>query len=135
MPKDKRTHEELAAQFTQLVEQSGLSGDQLSDNPAWQKRLQEITAFLPEDLTRNLIDRMQMAVEGGISNVAAFSRIHGLTKAEVKLLTSLSAGLTAADHAKKMGISVNTGRVHMQRILDKTAAKGQLDLIKMLNKH
>lgn len=134
MPKDKRTHAEMATQFVELVKQFESTDDFLIDNPGWQERLQEITAFLPDELMADLTNRLQIGASDQFANTEAFSRIYGLTKAETKLLTSLVAGLSVPDHAKKLGISVNTGRVHMQRILDKTAASGQLDLMKMLHK-
>lgn len=134
MPKDKRTDEELTAQFTELAEQFELNNDRLRHNPAWQQRLQDIIAFLPNHVTTDLIARMQKASQDQAANTHAFAQLYGLTNAEEKLLVSLAAGLSVPGHAKKLGISVNTGRVHMQRILDKTFANGQLDLMKMLHK-
>ncbi len=145
MPKDKPTHEDIttedtttedmATEFVELVKHFALSDDFLSDNSVWPERLQEIATFLPKELTSDLVDRMRTIAHEQSADIEAFSRIHDLTKAEEKLLISLAAGLSVPAHSKKLGISVNTGRVHMQRILDKTAASGQLDLMKMLHKH
>jgi len=135
LPKNKQINKELTAQFEELAEQFELNSDRLRHNPAWQQRLQDIIEFLPNHVTADLITRMQKLTQDQAANTYAFAQLYGLTNAEEKLLVSLAAGLSVPDHAKKMGISVNTGRVHMQRILDKTAASGQLYLMKMLHKH
>lgn len=135
MPKDKPTDEDLALQFMEMADHLELTDERLADYPQWQDRIKEIIAFLPDGVASDLVGRMQSYARDHSVDTQSFAKLHGLTKAEEKLLTSLAAGLSVPDHAKKLDISVNTGRVHMQRILDKTAASGQLDLIKMLHKH
>ncbi len=130
----KPTSQELSAKFIELADKIRIAEEPLAENKMWQDRMREIIDYLPPPIVSNLVERMQIAARDEYADTQYFAKIHGLTPAEEKLLISLSDGLTVPEHAKSLEISVNTGRVHMQRILDKTGASGQLDLIKMLNK-
>ena len=128
----KKTHidKTLSERSVKLANKLALIGEPLTDNPHWQKRLREIMDFLPEDTVAGLVARMENVAGEKSAQLKNFAELYGLTPAEIKLLASLSDGLSVPEHAAKMGISVNTGRVHMQRILDKTSTSGQLDLMK-----
>lgn len=130
----KPTSQELSTKFIELADKISLAEEPLAENKIWQDRMREVIDHLPSPIVSNLVERMQIAARDECADTQYFAKIHGLTPAEEKLLISLSDGLTVPEHANNLGIAVNTGRVHMQRILDKTSASGQLDLIKMLNK-
>ncbi|GGC98995.1 helix-turn-helix transcriptional regulator [Aquisalinus flavus] len=115
--------------YAQLFE---FDGERLGDVPVWQERMRDIARQLPPDLVKGLTERMRHAAPGELTDYHAFSERYGLTVSEKKLLVSLAGGFSVPDHARRTGISVNTARVHMQNLLDKTGAGGQVDLIKML---
>lgn len=101
--------------------------------PAWLERVEQIAQYLPREQLDALLHRLDHAKGIDFTDVQGFATSHNLTEAEEKLLSSLASGLSVPEHAKKMDISVNTGRVHMQNILNKTGAAGQLDLMRMLH--
>jgi len=115
----------------------GLSfkGQAFSDDPAWSDRIAEIIDHLPDDRLEPILARLRTSVGEDLIDIGGFSKAYGLTPAEQKLLDSLFMGRSVPDHAAYYSISVNTGRVHMQRVLDKTGASGQLDLIRLLYAH
>ena len=65
-------------------------------------------------------------------DLAGFAGRHGLTPAETRLLAHFADGTSIAQYAEKQAISVNTARVHMQRILEKTGTSRQTDLMRTL---
>lgn len=130
----KTTTPELFSEFIKLAKKTGIARESLEKNHIWHKRIEEVVDYLPAQTVSDLIERMQITVGDQNALTKNFAETHSLTPAEEKLLISLSEGLSVPDHAKTLAISVNTGRVHMQNILDKTGANGQLDLMRMLHK-
>ncbi len=61
-----------------------------------------------------------------------FREVFGLTETEVKVATGLFGGESSRDVADRLGISVNTVRNHLARILDKTHSSGQAELSRRL---
>jgi len=53
----------------------------------------------------------------------------GLTAAESEVTMRLASGLTLKDTARRLNISVNTARNHLQSVFDKSGIKRQSDLI------
>ena len=119
--------------FAKLAERFDFANMASEDGAHMQARLKEIAEFLPDDVVRDMNSKMEKMLPQAGVNVQDFADMHGLTKAETKLLNSLAQGRSVPEHAKHVSISVNTGRVHMQRILDKTGAASQLQLMKMLH--
>ncbi len=60
------------------------------------------------------------------------SESFGLSEAQTRSALALTAGLSIAEGAKQMGISVNTFRTHLARIYDKTGAKSKTDLVRLM---
>lgn len=60
------------------------------------------------------------------------AHLHGLTATEAELAASLAEGRTVADFAKARGISELTVRTHLKHVLDKTGARRQAELVRML---
>ena len=56
----------------------------------------------------------------------------GLTAAERSLTLDLVAGKSLKETAEARGISVNTARCHLGRIFDKTGARRQAELVRLL---
>lgn len=60
------------------------------------------------------------------------ARIHGLTPTEAELAVALAEGSTVAEFATQRGCTEQTARTHVKRILSKTGAARQADLVRML---
>lgn len=60
-----------------------------------------------------------------------FVRRYGITPAECRLLVLLTQGLTLADAAETLGISMTTARTHVARLLAKTGTDSQADLMRL----
>lgn len=58
------------------------------------------------------------------------ARLHGLTPAESELAARLVVGDTLGDAAERRGITRETARTHLKRILHKTGAKNQADFVR-----
>lgn len=108
-------------------------GIPILSEPVWRKRAYEIAAWLSSRDRRGIADRLRHAspVRRPVK-VKNFATQFALTPAETRLVESLARGATVAEHAAERGISVNTARVHMQRVLEKTGAHRQANLVRML---
>lgn len=121
--------EKLVARFSRM----SIAGVPLSAEPLWAERLHEIAAWLPDNVRHEMTSGLGRFPNGPASaDLEEFADRHGLTPAETRLVESVALGLTVAEHAANRGISVNTARVHMQRVLEKTGARRQARLIRML---
>ena len=65
----------------------------------------------------------------------AFARLYGLTPAELKVLLTLSPGLTAKEAARELGLREPTVKTHLQRIYVKTGMSRQSELVRLLLAH
>jgi DNA-binding CsgD family transcriptional regulator len=66
----------------------------------------------------------------GIEDV--LRQLHGFTPAESAVTVLLLEGASVREVSERLGITWNTARTHVQRILGKTNARTQADLIRML---
>lgn len=57
---------------------------------------------------------------------------YGLTAAEGRLLATLFEGCSVPQAAHRLGVARSTARTHLQRIFDKTGARRQGDLLRMV---
>lgn len=112
-----------------LVRDAGLFD--LDYDPAELERMNKIFEHLPDQTVLDLSKRLAFLMQEKQPDLTAFSDKHGISPAERKLLESLIEGLTVVAHAEREGISVNTARTHMRRLLEKTGSGGQLDLIRL----
>ncbi|ASK89924.1 helix-turn-helix transcriptional regulator [Sphingorhabdus sp. SMR4y] len=110
-------------------------GVKISSEPIWSERVEEIIANLPAETLDGIVSRIRQSSENQIVDFAAFGEAHGLTPAEIKLVDSIVGGLSVPEHAECHGISVNTARVHMQRVLEKTGSRRQTDLLRKVLGH
>ena len=58
--------------------------------------------------------------------------IYGFTAAQAQLAQLLAQGEDRAGAAKKIGVSINTVRTHLQRLFDRTGVRSQSVLISIL---
>lgn len=121
-------------EIPELTKKLGILDQYVGEDPKITARLEDILAQLPENLVTNLHSRMTNQLQIARAGYDRFASEHGISKAEKRLLDSLVNGMTVVQHAEANGISVNTARTHMRRLLDKTGSKGQLDLVGKVNR-
>ncbi len=63
---------------------------------------------------------------------ARLSALYDLTPAEARLVAALAGGASLRSHADATGTSINTVKTHLRHVLDKTGARGQSDLIRLM---
>lgn len=122
----------VTKEFRKYLERLEINGQSILEDEEWLARAEAIAEFLPPDILEDVNARLQKAVVQDEANFAEFAKAYALTAAETSLLKSLWKGQTVAQHSRDLGISTNTGRTHMQHLLDKTGANGQLDLVRLL---
>ncbi|WP_299321746.1 helix-turn-helix transcriptional regulator [Parasphingopyxis sp.] len=115
-----------------LRDQLRIDGEKIGSEPVWSDRVAEIFDILPDDLVPDINARLIQGRGSEITDFKNFGQRYGLTAAEVKIVESIAEGLSVPDHAAANGISVNTARVHMQRVLEKTGARRQTDLLRLV---
>ncbi|MEM8695745.1 MAG: helix-turn-helix transcriptional regulator [Pseudomonadota bacterium] len=115
-----------------LRDQLRIDGEKIGSEPVWSDRATEIFDNLPDGLVADLNTRLIRGRGSEIIDFKNFGQRYGLTAAEVKIVESIAEGLSVPDHAAANGISVNTARVHMQRVLEKTGARRQTDLLRLV---
>ncbi len=64
--------------------------------------------------------------------IASAKDIYGLTNAHAQVALLLAQGHDPSLAAKKLGVSINTVRTHVQRMFDKTGARSQSALVGLL---
>jgi DNA-binding CsgD family transcriptional regulator len=69
----------------------------------------------------------------GVGAVADVLRqVHGLTRAEARLVELLLGGLSLEAVSERLGVTKETGRTHLKRILPKVGARSQADLMRIV---
>lgn len=68
----------------------------------------------------------------GTPRLAVLQQVYGLTKAEAQTALDLLNGLTLGEAALRKGVSRNTLRTHLARLMEKTGTTRQVDLIRLL---
>lgn len=85
-----------------------------------------------------LLPRVPVAVvfvsdgEREIDAEALLPQMYGFTPAEARVAKLLAEGLKVDDITARLGVSTPTVRTHVRRVLEKTDARGQADLIRIL---
>jgi len=62
----------------------------------------------------------------------ALRQLYGFTYSEARFAAYLLGGGRVEEIAALLGVSLNTARTHTRRILEKSGARGQADLLRML---
>ena len=67
-----------------------------------------------------------------IDKIDASAALFGLSGAQQRLAELIASGHDVVASAARLGITVNTAKTHLQRIFDKTGARSQATLIRLL---
>lgn len=60
--------------------------------------------------------------------------VHGLTRAERQVLEAIAAGQSPQDAAAALGVALSTVRTHLHRLFEKTGARRQSDLVRLVRR-
>lgn len=112
-----------------IVQASGVLGEDRQDDPDQLARVREIMSQLHPQMRADLVERITSEDAIKSLRIKRFCDHHNLTSAERKLVESLCAGITSEDHAKQHFISPNTVRTHLQRVRQKVGVKRQAQVI------
>lgn len=118
-------------ELVELIADSELLGRDRHDDPAQHARLKQILGHLDENLRQDIVTRFVSEDSLTKLKLRRFVERYGLTKAEAKLVESLCAGRSSAEHAEAHSISPNTVRTHMQRVREKLGVKRQAEIVRM----
>lgn len=58
-----------------------------------------------------------------------------LTPAELRVALLTCEGIGLVEVARRLGVSINTARTHLQRVFDKTGTRRQADLVRLIARH
>jgi len=59
-------------------------------------------------------------------------QLYGLTPTEARLADLLMEGLEVREIAERAGTTLETARVHLKRVLSKTGARRQMELVRLM---
>ncbi len=65
------------------------------------------------------------------TDLRMLQRLWGLTATEAQVASGLASGESLAEVAERLGVSHNTARTHLARVLDKTGAHRQQELVRL----
>ena len=111
------------------VDQLGLMDFDLCADQSRSNRLLEILSQLPDHFVDELDARLAREILPERVMIEKFAADHSITAAETRLLAGLLESVSVSEHAEAFGISINTARTHMRRLLEKTGARNQTDLV------
>ncbi|MEQ1731447.1 MAG: helix-turn-helix transcriptional regulator, partial [Vicinamibacterales bacterium] len=63
---------------------------------------------------------------------ASLESLYGLTRRESDVASALARRLSLRDAARELGITYETARSHLRRVFEKTGARRQTDLVRLL---
>jgi DNA-binding CsgD family transcriptional regulator len=131
------TFERMVARAAQTSSGEGLdAGGMLTVGYAPGKTLRLLVSPLPRDgFGAGSLGPAVMVLAADDQAVPAWApeqlqNAFGLTRAEALLLAALVTGESVSDHARRLGISVETARTHLKHVLNKTGHHRQVDLVR-----
>jgi DNA-binding CsgD family transcriptional regulator len=96
--------------------------------------LSDHVGFAPSDRAAVLfVDDLEESDVASPADVSLLRASFGLTAAESRLALRLAAGATLADAADAFGVTQNTVRAQLRAVFEKTGARRQSDLIRLLS--
>ena len=127
--------ERARADIPSLLNALDLSYLDLANEPERLNRLKVIADNLPDNFVVGLANRLQHESDKIAHNPQGFFEEYHISPAEAGLLKSLAEGKTVTEHAKGKNVSVNTVRTQIRRLLEKTNASNQTDLVRVYLSH
>jgi DNA-binding CsgD family transcriptional regulator len=67
-----------------------------------------------------------------LSRSAVLRRFYGLTPAEARIADLLASGKEVGEAAARLGMTLETGRFHVKRVLSKTGTRRQAELVRLM---
>ena len=116
-------------ELTELVAASGVMGVDRAEDPEQQARVHQILSHFGDEMREDLVYRIASEESLNFIKIKRFCEKHELTSAEQKVVESLCAGLSLAQHAESHFISPNTARTHLQRVREKVGVSRQADIV------
>lgn len=130
-PAGKRPDRNIARQhFVQFAKSFSIIDADFKSEPAIIDRIGELIDQMPDHTLSGLIARMELWATPQSIVMDDFCATYHISPAEARLLAALVNGGRIATHAESEGISINTARTHMRRLLEKTGSSGQVDLVR-----
>ncbi|MEM1403836.1 MAG: helix-turn-helix transcriptional regulator [Pseudomonadota bacterium] len=116
-------------ELTELVAASGVMGVDRAEDPEQRDRVHQILSHFGNEMREDLVYRIASEESLNFIKIRRFCERHELTSAEQKVVESLCAGLSLAQHAEAHFISPNTARTHLQRVREKVGVSRQADIV------
>lgn len=93
-----------------------------------------VTIVMVEGLNgvRQIVATLRQIAQVHAIHLGQAIRRYGLTPAEARLLDILCAGASMPQAAMQLGVARTTARTHLQRIFDKSGARRQSDLQRLI---
>lgn len=94
----------------------------------------DITMVMVEGLSgaRQIVATLRQIAQSRAAHLGQAIRRFGLTPAEARLLDILCEGASVPQAAEQLGVAPTTARTHLQRIFDKSGARRQSDLQRLI---
>ena len=116
-------------ELSELIADSGILGEDRAGDRAQEDRLRKILGQYDNTMRVEIAQRIGAEQDSKPSKISRFCKRFALTAAEKKVVESLCAGRSLAQHAESHFISPNTARTHLQRIREKTSISRQADIV------
>lgn len=122
---DRKAVEALIASSPELADYARL----YPDAP---RRAVEIVTGVAGDYADMGIDLVIETADDAHARAARLSAVHGLTRSEALLALHIGDGGSLKDFVATRGVSRNTARNQLQQVFDKTGARRQAELVRLL---
>jgi DNA-binding CsgD family transcriptional regulator len=70
--------------------------------------------------------------EANLSQPTVLQHLYGFTPAEAQIATQLASGMGVKEIAENLKVRQNTVRIHLKNIYDKTGARRQAELVRLV---
>lgn len=127
---DRRNGVRLALALSEAGRTGHAQADFTTDDA--QGMTADFVAMAGEPSRRHIVVILKAAHEDRRRRVDEARVGYGLTAAEGRLLATLFEGCSVPQAAHRLGVARSTARTHLQRIFDKTGARRQGDLLRMV---
>ena len=99
------------------------------DDPALSDRIAEMLAAVPGIRIATADERADVTIVGAAAPADGAGLEEPLTARELQVLALLTEGASNKTIARRLGISINTAKFHVGRLIDKLDATGRTDVV------